>query len=136
MSSRPAPIMEPQETTLGSPRPMKESAASIRMAEATITEEVTIRGGSALGRISRKMMRACPKPRLRAAMTKSFSRRARNSARESRATVGQDTMAMPMVMVHTVGWAMATSTTSSTKLGSVWKISITRTSRSSTQPPK
>ena len=49
--------MLPQLTTFGSPMPRKDSADSIRMALATITEMVTITGGSALGGISAKMMR-------------------------------------------------------------------------------
>ena len=53
-TARPSAIMPPQVTRFGSPRPRKESAASIRMAPATITEHSASTGGRALGRISRK----------------------------------------------------------------------------------
>ena len=49
--SRLAPIMSPQLMALGSPRPRKESSASNRMA-------ATMRGGSAMGRITRQMRSA------------------------------------------------------------------------------
>ena len=51
---RPSAIIEPQVTMLGSPRPRKESAASVSTAPATMTELSASTGGSALGRISRK----------------------------------------------------------------------------------
>jgi len=136
ISSRPAPIMLPQLTTLGSPRPRKDRAASIRMAVATITDAVTIMAGKALGRISRIMIRTWPKPRLRAAITNSFSRSTLNSARTSRAMVGHVTRPMAQVTVTMEGCAIATSTTSRMKLGTVWNSSISRTRTSSIRPPR
>jgi len=48
---RAAPIMKPQLMRLGSPRPMKLSALSIRMALAMLNEPATMMGDSALGRM-------------------------------------------------------------------------------------
>ena len=60
--SRPSPIIVPQVITLGSPRPRNASPASVRMADATMTEIITITGGNAFGRMWRNMMRPWPIP--------------------------------------------------------------------------
>ena len=57
------------------------------------------------------------------------------SARTRRATGGQDTMAMAMVIEVSVGSRIATSTMASAKLGMVWKNSVNRIAPSSTHLP-
>ena len=47
-----------------------------------------------------------------------------NSPRTSRATAGQDTMAMAATMLRGEGWKMATSTIAKMKDGMVWKNSV------------
>src|SRR5690606_37209146 len=48
---RPMPIIVPQVITLGSPKPRKDSADSIRIAVAISTLDITVMEESALGRI-------------------------------------------------------------------------------------
>jgi len=99
-------------------------------------DSATTTGGRALGRISRKIRLASPTPRLRAASTNSRLRSDMNSARASRAGAVQLTMPMASTMFSIWLPRMATSASSSTKLGMVWNASVTRISTSSTQPPK
>lgn len=134
-ASRPAPTMLPQLTTLGSPSPRKESPASDRMALATSTAVVTTSGVIALGRISRKMMRACPAPSVRAARTNSRSRSVMNSPRVRRAMPVQEVTPSANTMAESAGSRMATSTIASRKAGMVWNSSVTRISTASTRPP-
>ena len=82
---RPSAIMEPQVTRFGSPKPRKESAASISTAAATMTAASETSGVSAFGRISRKAISAGRMPMTRAAATKSRSRSDSTSARAMRA---------------------------------------------------
>src|ERR1044071_5015672 len=135
MAERESPIMLPQLSRLGSPRPRKAKADSVRMALPTIMELITTMGGSALGKIWVKMMAPSRMPSTRAAWTNSRALRLRNSPRTTRATCGQVTSAMPMTVEPRLGCRKATSTISSTKLGMIWKNSVTRISRSSPQPP-
>ncbi len=96
MSWRPSPTSRPQLTTLGSPRPRKDTADSNRMAPATTSDDSTITGGRALGRISVTMIFKSPMPMERQACTNSRSRSARNSARVMRAIGVQLTTPMAM----------------------------------------
>src|SRR5471032_7170 len=134
--SRPSPIMLPQLTTFGSPMPRNDSADSMRMAVATITEVVTMMGGSAFGSISRQIMRAWPKPRLRAAITKSLCTSERNSARTRRVMVGQEVTPIASEMTVMEGCPIDTITMTNRNDGVVWNSSVTRMRTSSTQPPK
>ena len=68
-TARPSAIMPPQVTRLGSPRPRKDSAASVRIAPATMTADSASTGGSALGRTSRKAISSGCMPMTRAAAT-------------------------------------------------------------------
>src|SRR5205814_404986 len=81
MSWRPSPISRPQLARFGSPSPRNDTADSNRMAPATTSEDSTITGGRALGRISPTMMRPLPMPMARQACTNSRPRKAKNSAR-------------------------------------------------------
>ena len=63
---RPSAIMPPQVTRLGSPRPRKDSAASVRTAPATMTDDSASTGGSALGSTSRKAISSGRMPMTRA----------------------------------------------------------------------
>ena len=81
------------------------------------------------------MMLASLRPSTRAAWTNSRSRSDRNSPRTTRATCGQEIRAMPITAEARLGSRNATSTISSTKVGMIWKNSVTRISRSSTTPP-
>jgi hypothetical protein len=56
--------MKPRLITLGSPRPRNESADSVRMAVATMSEPVTMIGERQFGRICANMMRGSDMPRL------------------------------------------------------------------------
>src|SRR5580698_5875288 len=134
--SRPSPIMLPQLTRFGSPMPRNYSADSIRIAVATMTEVVTMMGGSAFGSISRQMMRACPKPRLRAAITKSLCPRERNSARTRRVMVGHVVTPMAREIVVIEGRVIDTMTMTNRNDGVVWNSSVMRMRMSSVQPPK
>ena len=84
-TARPSAIMPPQVTRFGSPRPRKESEASISTALATMIELSASTGGRALGRISRKAISTGCMPMTRAPATKSRSRIDRISARAMRA---------------------------------------------------
>ena len=105
------------------------------MALATIRLASTMIGDSALGRISPKTMPVRLRPNTSAACTNSRDRSDMNSARTTRVTGGQDTMAMAATMLAMEGVKIATSTTASTKLGTVWKNSVKRIATSSTSPP-
>ena len=133
---RPSAIMLPQVTRLGSPKPRKDSAASISTAAATMTAASETTGVSALGSTSRKAISKGRMPMTRAAATKSRSRRERISARVMRAGCIQAPMAMPSTMVGTRGPVTEMSASVSRKAGTVWKASATRISASSTQPPR
>src|SRR5471032_668809 len=132
---RPAPIMKPQDIRLGSPSPRNDRPLSSRMALATIRLASTMMGESALGRISRKMIAVRERPSTSAACTNSRERSDRNSARMTRATGGQETMAMAATIEAMLGEKIATRTTASRKLGTVWKNSVKRMMASSTAPP-
>ncbi|MCY1555011.1 hypothetical protein D9M68_916300 [compost metagenome] len=102
---------------------------------ATINDPMTTMGGMALGRICVKMISALPWPESCAAATNSRSRNDRNSPRTSRATGGQETIAIAQAMDCTEGWKIATRTIAKAKPGMAWKISVKRISIVSTQPP-
>src|SRR5258707_11047762 len=93
---RPSPISRPQLETLGSPRPRNDTADSNSTAPAMTSEDSTMTGGSALGRISPNMMRRFPMPMERQAWTNSRPRSDMNSARDNRAIGGQVTMPTTM----------------------------------------
>ena len=67
--SRLRPIIEPQLIALGSVRPRKESPASNRIAAPTVSVDATMRGGSALGRMTRQIRRRSEAPTARDAVT-------------------------------------------------------------------
>src|ERR1700677_1337532 len=134
--SRPLPIIDPQLMRLGSPWPRNARADSIRMAVATMTDAVTMMGGSAFGNTSWKMILAGPYPRLRAAVTNSLLTRERNSARTSLATMGQEAMPMAREITCIDGCPIVTMTITSKNAGVVCTISVIRTNRPSTHPPK
>ncbi|KAG1317860.1 hypothetical protein G6F63_015483 [Rhizopus arrhizus] len=134
-ASRPAPTMLPQLTTLGSPTPRNARPASDRMAWATSTAVVTMMVGRALGRISRKMMRAWPAPSVCAARTNSRSRREMNSPRVSRAMPVHGVTPSAKIMVDSDGPRMATSTMASRKDGTGWNSSVMRISTAAVRWP-
>ena len=136
MSCRPSPTSRPQLATLGSPRPRNETADSNRMAPATTSEDNTITGGRALGRISEMMMRRSLMPMDRQACTNSRSRSDRNSARVMRAIGVQLTMPMAITMLVSVEPRITTMVSTKIRFGMVWNSSATRMPISSTQPPK
>ena len=84
--------------TFGSESCRKASPASNRIATPTESAAETISGGAALGRMIVQMMRALRAPMARSALTKSSSRRRRNSARTRRAVLVQETTPMAMEM--------------------------------------
>ena len=136
MSWRPSPTRRPQLARLGSPSPRNDTADSNRMAPATTSEDSTITGGRALGRISPTMMRPLPMPMARQACTNSRSRRAKNSARVMRAIEVQLTMPMAITMLVKVEPRITTMVSTKIRLGMVWNSSAARIATSSTQPPK
>ncbi len=136
ITERPEPMRKPQDIRFGSPSPRKDSEDSSRMAVAAISEASTMTDDSALGRISVRTIDRGPLPRTSAAWTNSRARRLRNSARTTRVTGGQDTTAMAATMEPIEGVKIATSRIASTKEGIVWKNSVIRMTRSSTQPPR
>src|SRR5476649_2873638 len=131
---RPAQIMKPQDIRLGSPSPRNDRPLSSRMALATIKLARTMMGERALGSISRKMIAVRERPSTSAACTNSRERSDRNSARMTRATGGHETMAIAATIEAMLGEKIATRTTASRKLGTVWKNSVKRMA-SSTAPP-
>ena len=133
--SRLKPIISPQLMTFGSPSPRNESPASNRIATPMVRVAETMRGGRALGRITRQMRRRLRAPMARAALTYSSSLILRNSARVSRATGGQLTTPMAMAMVVRLWLNRLTSTIANSRAGSTWKNSVRRISISSTKPP-
>ena len=81
--------MTPQEGSGGGmPTPRKPSAASSRIALATISGKNTITVEIRLGRISENMIRRWPAPCARAASTNSFSRSESTWPRIGRAMYG------------------------------------------------
>ena len=121
--------------TLGSPSPRNDSPASNSTAVPTASVADTISGASALGRITRQMMRASPAPMTRSASTYSRRLSRRNSPRASRAVPVQLTTPMAMAIVASDGENSVTSTMANSSVGSTWKNSVTRISASSIQPP-
>ena len=79
------------------------------------------------------MMDRRERPRTSAACTNSRVRNDSTSARTTRATGGQETMAMAATIEPRLGEKIATSTTARTKLGTVWKNSVKRMIASSMQ---
>ena len=133
-ASRPRPIIEPQLTWLGSPRPRKERPASDRIALATSRPVETITGVQALGRISRNTRCRSLAPRATLARTNSRSRSEMNSARTSRAMLVHEVTPSANTMVPTEGVSTATRMIASRKAGMVWKNSVMRVSTASTLP--
>ena len=89
MCSTPSPIIVPQDGSGGcTPTPRKPSAASSRIALATISGKNTITVEDRLGRISETMIRSEPAPWARAASTNSFSRSDSTWPRIGRAMYG------------------------------------------------
>src|SRR3546814_15332924 len=80
--------MLPHDTRLGSPRPRKDSADSIRIAAATSTPTRETTGASALGSTWVKAIRSGAMPIALQPATKSRDRRLRISARTNRAGPG------------------------------------------------
>src|SRR5690606_15836551 len=135
MYGRLLPIIRPQLMMFGSPSPRNDRPASNRMAVPIASVADTISGAMALGSITRQMMRPLPAPMTRSASTYSRRFRRRNSARARRAVPVQLTTPMAMAMVARVGLNRVTSTMANNNVGSTWKNSVMRISRSSTQPP-
>ena len=82
----PSSSIVPQDGVGGcTPAPRNESAASSRIALATISGKKTSSSVIVFGRISRNMIRSEPMPCGRAASTNSFSRSASTSPRIGRA---------------------------------------------------
>src|SRR5215831_12747074 len=73
----------------GTPNPRKLNVDSIKIADATPNVAATNTGARVFGRICRKIVRNSVAPRASAATTYSIDFVLRNSARVSRATVGQ-----------------------------------------------
>ena len=87
--SNPAVISEPRDgLVMGIPSPRKDSAASLMIALATCTVEITRTGDRVLGRICRHMIRKREKPITLAASTYSLRRSASTEARTVRAYWG------------------------------------------------
>src|SRR6185437_13244887 len=111
--------MRPQEGCgSGTPRPRKESDASVRMAEPSWAVASTMSGASVLGRTWRSAMRSSLMPTARAASTKGNSRSARVLARMTRAICGMSGMAMAIMVLRSDGPSEAAITSASTKSGS------------------
>ena len=68
-ASKPFSIIDPHEIEVGSPRPRNASAASARIATATISTVLAKISGSALGRTWRRMMYQSLAPNARARST-------------------------------------------------------------------
>jgi hypothetical protein len=133
---RPSPIRPPQLETLGSPRPRNDTADSNSTAPAITSEDSTMTGGSALGRISPNMMRRLPMPMERQAWTNSRSRSDMNSARVNRAIGVQVTIPTAMVTYSIFCPRIETMVRTKIRFGMVWNSSVSRIRISSTQPPK
>ncbi len=89
-------ISEPSDGLVtGMPRPRNDRAASLMMALATCTVEMTSTGERVLGRMCRHMMRMRGRPMILAASTYSFLRSASTEARTVRAYCGHS--ARPMM---------------------------------------
>ena len=106
------------------------------MAMTTVKVAATSRGGMALGRIVRNMIRRSLQPIARAAFTYSISRNRRNSARARRAASGHSVRPMARVSFRVPGSSMKMTTIEKRRPGITWKISVKRMSRASTHPPK
>src|SRR5690606_7667301 len=107
---REEPIMYPQLIMFRSPRPKKESALSVRIAVATISEAITTIADMALGRMCRKIKLVSDSPRTTAALTNSRDLRLITSPRTRRATGGHDTKLIARTIVVSEGEKMATNT--------------------------
>ena len=83
----------------GTPNPRKLKPASVRMAPATPSVAETRTGPMAFGIICRKMMRQSFTPSALAAVTKSSSRKERNSARTKRVVPIQLVSPMTIMML-------------------------------------
>src|SRR5450830_1030107 len=133
---RPMPIMLPQEITLGSPRPRKDSDASVRMACAISTDVATTTGDKLLGNTCDRMMLRLGSPMVRAAVTYSALRTRSASARTNRVIWGHVVTPIAKMMLAMEGVNMTTRTMANKKLGKVWNISVIRMSTSSSHPRK
>ena len=114
--------------------PRKDSPASNKIAEPTISAACTMIGGNALGRITRNISFMLDAPEAREAMTYSSSRMRRNSERVIRATAVQLTIPMAKVIIGREAPKSATKTIENSKVGKTWKNSVIRMSTSSTIP--
>ena len=88
-----------------------------------------------MGKISRNTIAACECPSTSAACTNSRDRSDRNSARTTRVTGGQETIAIAATIEPRLGEKIATSTIARMKLGTVWKNSVKHMIASSIAPP-
>src|SRR6188768_2139232 len=100
MYDRPSAKMLPQVAYGGrTPKPRNDSADSVKIACATLIVAVTSTGAIAFGTMCRKMIRHSGNPSALAAVTKSRSRSARNSARTKRAVLIQLVMPITIMML-------------------------------------
>ena len=121
----------------GDPKPRKESALSVRIADAMPNVIGTSTGARALGRMCRSMMRSGPAPADRAASTNSLDRNRKNSPRASLAMPVQPVAPMIAIVFQIVGLSTnATSARISTSVGIHITTSVTRLRSMSIQPPK
>ena len=125
--------MEPHSGAGGStPRPRKDSPATLRMVVATPSVPCTITGDRALGTIYRRMMWTSEAPTARAASMYYASFTDRTEERTIRANCGIWDTDRAISRLTRLGPSAATRAMASTRLGTVIIISMTRMMQLST----
>ena len=110
----------------GTPNPKKLKPASVRIAVAMPIVAETSTGAIALGIMWRNMIRQLFTPRARAAVTKSCSRKERNSARTKRVAPIQLVSPITIIMLYILAGRSATTVRIRKKLGKQSMMSTNR----------
>ncbi|MNY17994.1 hypothetical protein D3C86_1513440 [compost metagenome] len=105
------------------------------MARATVNVAATMMGPAAFGSNSRNMIQPLGRPSIRAAITKSRSRKERTSASTRRAISIQLVTAMMTVIMNGLGLTKAASARSRKMLGKERNASTKRIRIAPTRPP-
>ena len=117
------------------PTPMKLRAASVKIAWGMPKVTATIIGVRALGSRCRKIIRPPEAPIVRAALTKSFSRKERIWARTSRLRVTQPTRPMAIKILKSPLPSMVIIRMTKSNVGNAYIMSTSRIITVSTLPP-
>ena len=126
----------PHEIWVGSPRPRKESAASERIATATIRTVLAKISGSALGKIWVRMMYQWLAPSALARSTNARSRRVSTCERTIRPVPAHEVMPITRISTPSEGLRIRERTTISGSVGITRNQLSTASRIRSVQPPK